>query len=225
MFPGSQPHPCLCCPSHPAVSIKNLSLKLLLVMLTAVDNISSNVLLEYLMLNSVFEAIVQVRGWRGGSLTCTLCWGGGDMIYCIVLYAMKVRLENWDWGLCILPDEASPVARTSSPWLLHIQVLSSPVSRDRHGYDATVALTLLLNYRKYETANPYVIKLSVLDDEIAVNVRMAGKEGSPLPLRPSALFSSLLPSSSSSLLPLQGLGCVISSVLSEYVRWVSPMWV
>lgn len=104
------------------VSIKNLSLKLLLIILTSADNISQNVLLEYLMLNSVFEAI--------------------------------------------------------------IQILSSPVSRDRHGYDATVALTLLLNYRKYETANPYVIKLSVLDDEIAVN----------------------------------GLGCVISTVLSEYVR-------
>eukprot|EP00731_Ephydatia_muelleri_P021103 Em0013g830a len=104
------------------VSIKNLSLKLLLIVLTSADNISHNVLLEYLMLNSVFEAI--------------------------------------------------------------IQILSSPVSRDRHGYDATVALTLLLNYRKYETANPYVIKLSVLDDEIAVN----------------------------------GLGCVISTVLSEYVR-------
>ena len=27
-----------------------------------------------------------------------------------------------------------------------------------------------MNYRKYEAANPYVIKLSVLDDEIALNV-------------------------------------------------------
>ena len=50
------------------------------------------------------------------------------------------------------------------------QVLSSPEAREHHGYDATVVLTMLVNYRKYEAANPYVIKLSVLDDEIALNV-------------------------------------------------------
>ena len=51
-----------------------------------------------------------------------------------------------------------------------VQVLSSPEAREHHGYDATVVLTMLVNYRKYEAANPYVIKLSVLDDEIALNV-------------------------------------------------------
>ncbi|XP_064382757.1 armadillo-like helical domain-containing protein 3 [Halichondria panicea] len=103
-------------------SLKNLSLRLLLIVVTATHNVSQNTLLEYLMMNSVFEAIMQV--------------------------------------------------------------LSSPVWREAHGYDATVVLTLLVNYRKYEAANPYVIKLSVLDDEIALN----------------------------------GLGCVISTVLSEYNR-------
>ena len=33
---------------------------------------------------------------------------------------------------------------------LSIQVLSNPESRELHGYDSVVVLTLLINYRKYE---------------------------------------------------------------------------
>lgn len=46
------------------VSVKNLSLRLLLIILTATDNVSQNVLLEYIMMNSIFESTMQVSWIR-----------------------------------------------------------------------------------------------------------------------------------------------------------------
>uniref|UniRef100_A0A915L191 Armadillo-like helical domain-containing protein n=1 Tax=Romanomermis culicivorax TaxID=13658 RepID=A0A915L191_ROMCU len=50
-----------------------------------------------------------------------------------------------------------------------LQVLGSPMRRKEHGKDVLVLLTLLVNYRKYENVNPYIVMLSILDNDLALN--------------------------------------------------------
>lgn len=85
-----------------------MCVKLLLVIVTGCNNVSQNLLLEYVMLNSqIFDSC--------------------------------------------------------------IRLLSDPKLRALHGHDIVILLTLLVNYRKHEAANPYIVQLSILADEQALN--------------------------------------------------------
>jgi len=49
-----------------------------------------------------------------------------------------------------------------------IQLVSQSTTRVLHGRDALLLLTILLQYKKYDAENPYIVKLSILDDEMAL---------------------------------------------------------
>lgn len=91
---------------HHPPPIKSTVLSFLLLLVTSRDNVSENTLLEFLMVNSLFEALVKV------------------------------------------------ISDTS----LHSTI----------GNQSIHLIALIVQYRKNESINPYIVKLSILDDELAL---------------------------------------------------------
>ncbi|UYV61203.1 C10orf76 [Cordylochernes scorpioides] len=87
--------------------VKSSALNFLLALVTATDNVSENFLLEYLMMNSIFETF--------------------------------------------------------------IKLLTDNQARANHGYQVTLIMTIIINYRKFDSTNPYIIKLSIVDNLVALN--------------------------------------------------------
>lgn len=52
--------------------------------------------------------------------------------------------------------------------LCSIQIVSDSTGRSLYGRDALLLLTILLQYKKYDAENPFIVKLSILDDEMAL---------------------------------------------------------
>lgn len=89
-------------------SPRDICLKLLLIILTGMDNLNQNAIIEHLMSNNLFDQFIRL-------------------------------LNDPDFHNC------------------------------EFGHDVVLLITLLVNYRKNEGTNPYVVQLSILADEYALN--------------------------------------------------------
>uniref|UniRef100_A0A8C5L3Q6 Armadillo-like helical domain containing 3 n=1 Tax=Jaculus jaculus TaxID=51337 RepID=A0A8C5L3Q6_JACJA len=96
------------------------------------------------------------------SLDSLLCAEGSESLKSLCLKLLLCLVTVSDLSICL-----SIVLIATFCFLL--QILSHPPSRREHGYDAVVLLALLVNYRKYESVNPYIVKLSIVDDEATLN--------------------------------------------------------
>lgn len=102
--------------------------------LQVTDNISQNTILEYVMINSIFEAILQASNMQ--------------------------KINKFTWILITLLMDLAHVF-TSMFMCSRPQILSDVSSRGQHGYDAVVLLALLVNYRKYEVCTYENMKSSL----------------------------------------------------------------
>uniref|UniRef100_H2ZS98 Armadillo like helical domain containing 3 n=1 Tax=Latimeria chalumnae TaxID=7897 RepID=H2ZS98_LATCH len=129
-------------------NLKSLCLKLLLCLVTVTDNISQNTMLEYVMINSIFEAILQILSTASSRIQ-----HGHDAV---VLLALLVNYRKYEKFQMCLSTDRSVATRT------HMQGMGLVILQALSEYDRQI---------KASSANPQsggIVRLGICHSELVL---------------------------------------------------------